>query len=407
MEWTGERCGEAAGVAPTSRASNRVRLLLVLIGLACRLPAAARGAMPTDPAAFTFSAGGDLYIGNSTHVPGPVGANGAILLDERVRVPLALARRDFKMKLLSTVLGDATSVGGAARLMNQTRVGGSLCAARGVTVGVAASVDGDVTAAAGDVRLVRNALVAGDVYADRDFRGERDVTVGSPGSRLEIRGDAIIRDRGEYFASILHEGSLAVLGNGEPTFHAGVVAVSHGTLASPGMAAWRLDTLALPQASPGAGDVTVTKKDGVVVLPPGRYRVVTLEQQARMVLTAGVYHFDHLVSQSDADIRVDLPGAGDALELRVRRDVRPGRRFVLDLGTKNAELRRDRAARIRTIAGGAFRGDQDVVWAGAILSGKGLSFGKHTTLVGSAWTKGDLEVGRDAVVDWVPLGGAD
>jgi hypothetical protein len=252
------------------------------------------------------------------------------------------------------------------------------------------------------VRVVRLGSVGGDVYANREFRGDRDVLVGSPGSRVEVRGDAIIRDRGEYFASILYEGALSVLGTGAPVFHASVVALGPGTLDARDMPGWKLASPSLPAASPGLDDVTVTRSAGEVALPPGRYRLVTLEQQARLVLSPGVYEVEQLVAQSDARIRVDLPGPSDTVELRARRDVRPGRRFVLDLGTSDAALRRARAARVRTIAGGAFRGDQDVVWAGAILAGKGVVLGKHTTLVGSAWSKGDLQVGRDAVVDWVP-----
>jgi predicted acyltransferase (DUF342 family) len=52
--------------------------------------------------------------------------------------------------------------------------------------------------------------------------------------------------------------------------------------------------------------------------------------------------------------------------------------------------------------GGAFRGDQDVVWMGAILTAKNVTLGKHTTLRGSVWSKGDVQVGRDAVLEWVP-----
>jgi predicted acyltransferase (DUF342 family) len=381
---------------------------MLAIALAGGPPAAAQTAPPpTDPAAFTFSADGDLYVGNSTVVPGPVGANGALLLDERARVPLALARRDLALRLLAAVDGDAVSVGGDADLAHQARVGGDLCAERGVVVGVSARVDGDVIAPAGGVRIARLASVGGDVYADRDFRGERDVAIGAPGSRVEVRGNAILRDRSVYFASILHEGALAVLGTGEPVFHASVVAVSPGTLAPPGMPAWKLETRAIPPASPGGVDVTVTKADGPIVLPPGRYGAVTLGQQARVVLRAGRYDLDQLAAQSDARIVVELPAPDDVLDLRVRRDARPGRRFVLDLGTSNAALRRDRAARVRTAVGGTFRGDQDVVWAGTILAGRGVVLGKHTTLTGAVWSKGDLAVGRDGIVDWVPSAVAD
>src|SRR6185369_12859635 len=221
-------------VAAMAPASNRVRFgarfgwaVLVL----AMVSDAAAGVVtpPTDPSAFVVSAGGNLYVGNGTRVPGPVGANGSLLLDERVRVPLAVARRDVKMRLLGQVDGDLLSVGGAVQLANQV----------------------DVVATDGDVRVVRLASVAGDVYADHDFRGDRDVVVGSPGSRVEVRGDAVIRDRSEYFAAIAYEGTLSVLGVGEPVFHASVTAMAPGTLAAPSMPSWKLESAALPSADPG------------------------------------------------------------------------------------------------------------------------------------------------------------
>jgi predicted acyltransferase (DUF342 family) len=394
-------------VAAMAPASNRVRFG-ARVGWAALALAVASGAAadvatpPTDPSAFVVSAGGNLYVGNATRVPGPVGANGSLLLDERVRVPLAVARRDVKMRLLAQVDGDLLSVGGAVQLANQVHVGGTLMADRDVVVGVSARVDGDVVATEGGVRVVRLASVSGDVYADHDFRGDRDVVVGSPGSRVEVRGDAVIRDRSEYFAAIAYEGTLSVLGVGEPVFHASVTAMAPGTLVAPSMPSWKLESAALPSADPGPDDVTITKTDGPVALAPGRYRVVTLGQEARLVLSPGVYELDQLVAQSDARIAVTLPGPSDAVELRVRRDVKPGRRVAMDLGTTDATLRRDRAGRIRTVAGGVFRGDQDVVWAGAIVAAKNVTLGKHTTLRGSVWSKGDVQVGRDGVLEWVP-----
>lgn len=401
-EWTRD---DASVAAATNPVRPGVCLAVAALVLAVASPAAAVTMPPGDPSAFVLSAGGNLYVGNSTRVPGPVGANGSMLLDERVRVPRAIARRDVKLRLLAQVDGDLVSVAGTAQLSNQVHVGGALMADRDVVVGVSARVDGDVTAADGAVRIVRLASVAGDVYADREFRGDRDVVVGSPGSRVETRGNAIIRDRSEYFAAIAYEGTLSVVGIGAPVFHASVTALSKGTLASPSMPAWKLDTLPLPSADPGAADVTIAKTDGPVALPPGRYHTVTLEQEARLVLSPGVYELDQLVAQSDARIMVALPGASDTVELRVRRDVRPGRRVAMDLGTGDTALRRDRASRVRTVAGGAFRGDQDVVWAGAILAAKNVTLGKHTTLRGFAWSKGDLQVGRDSVLEWVPAPG--
>src|SRR5262249_13563670 len=154
------------------------------------------------------------------------------------------------------------------------------------------------------------------------------------------------------------EGALSVVGTGTPLFHASVVAVAPGTLAAPGMPAWKLATPSLPTADPTSLDVRVTKAASPFALAPGRYGVLTLEQEARIVLSPGTYDLESFVAQSDARMRVDLASAG-TLELRVRRDVRPGRRFVVDVGTSDADVRRERASRMQTIAGGSFQGDQD------------------------------------------------
>jgi predicted acyltransferase (DUF342 family) len=358
---------------------------------------------PGDPAAFVFSANGNLYVGNSTRVPGPVACNGTMLLDERVQVTSAVARRDLKLRLLALVTGDALSMDGGAQLMNQVRIVGDLAAERSVVVGVTARVDGAVTSTSGDVRLVRQSMVLGDVYADGEFRGDRDVRVGTAGSRVEVRGDAIIRDRSEYFASILYEGEMSVLGVGQPVFHAPVTQMSPGTLAAPSLPAWKLDSMPLDAASPSSSAVSVTSDMGPTPLPPGRYGTLSIGQEAVVVLSPGVYDFDQIVAQSDARIQVQLPADTDTVTLRVRRDVKPGRRVAMDVMTNDAALRRSRAARILTVTGGSFRGDQDVVWAGAILTGKDLYFGKHTTFRGAAWSKGNLFVSRDSVLEWVPL----
>jgi hypothetical protein len=246
-------------------------------------------------------------------------------------------------------------------------------------------------------------MVLGDVYADGEFRGDRDVRVGTAGSRVEVRGDAIIRDRSEYFASILYEGELTVLGVGQPVFHAPVTQMSPGTLAAPSLPAWKLDSMPLDAASPSSSAVSVTSDMGPTPLPPGRYGTLSIGQEAAVVLSPGVYDFDQIVAQSDARIQVQLPAETDTVTLRVRRDVKPGRRVAMDVLTSDAALRRSRAARILTATGGSFRGDQDVVWAGAILTGKDLYFGKHTTFRGAAWSKGNLFVSRDSILEWVPL----
>jgi hypothetical protein len=379
-------------------------LLAAVLCLGAAAPARAQiTAPPPDATAFVLAAGGNLYVGNGTRVPGPVAANGTLLLDERVHATAAVARRDVKLRLLATLDGDLLTTTGTAQLANQARVRGGLVASRGVVIGIAARVDGGVVASAGGVRLVRLSSVGGDVYVDREFRGDRDVVVGAPGTSLRVRGDVTIRDRGEYFAAIDYEGTLSILGTGTPVLHAGVAAVGPGTLVPPEVPAWTLDGPSLPAVEPGTLDVTIAKADGLVALPPGRYRTVTLEQEGRMVLSPGLYEIDQLVAQSDARIRVEVAEASDRIDLRVRGDVRPGRRFRLDLGTDDATTARARAARVRTVAGGAFRGDQDVVWAGALHTRKSIGLGKHTTLVGSAWSQGDVSVGRDAVLTWVPF----
>jgi hypothetical protein len=241
-------------------------------------------------------------------------------------------------------------------------------------VGVTARVDGDVMSTSGDVRLVRQSTVLGDVYADGEFRGDRDIHVGQPGSHVEVRGDAIIRDRSEYFAAIMYEGTMSVLGVGAPVFHASVTQMSPGTLASPSLPAWKLGTLSLGSASPSSTSVTVTKDMGPTALTPGRYGSLSIGQEGIVVLSPGVYDFDQVLAQSDARLQMLLPAATDTITLRVRRDVKPGRRFAMDVMTNDAALRRSRASRITTITGGSFRGDQDVVWAGAIPVREGRVF---------------------------------
>ena len=407
MRWSRTRMmGAGSDVAAPAR-HKAVRRLAGGLALGMVLAGApAHGdvaAPPSDPAAFVFSANGNLYVGNSTRVPGPVACNGTMLLDERVQATAAVARRDLKMRLLTLVTGDALSMDGGVQLSNQVRIVGTLAAERSVVVGVTARVDGDVTSTSGDVRLVRQSVVLGDVYADGEFRGDRDVRVGSPGSHVEVRGDALIRDRSEYFAAIMYEGTMSVLGVGAPVFHASVTQMSPGTLAAPTLPAWKLGSLSLESASPSANSVTVAKEMGPTALPPGRYGALSIGQEGIVVLSPGAYDFDQILAQSDARMQMLLPATTDTITLRVRRDVKPGRRFVMDVMTNDTALRRSRASRITTITNGSFRGDQDVVWAGAILSAKDVIFGKHTTFRGATWSKGNTFVSRDSVLEWVPL----
>src|SRR6187200_330998 len=129
MWWSRTRMmGAGSDVAAPAR-NKAVRPLAGGLALGLVLAAPAHGDVATpssDPAAFVFSANGNLYVGNSTRVPGPVACNGTMLLDERVQVTAAVARRDLKMRLLTLVTGDALSMDGGAQLANQVRIVGTL-----------------------------------------------------------------------------------------------------------------------------------------------------------------------------------------------------------------------------------------------------------------------------------------
>lgn len=413
MRWWRSGKGDGPMAAPVTRVRRAV-----VAGVPAVLVAAGR-VLAVAPEDVALSAETSLVIGNSSRVvvrtppadpdaapvdvPAPIGTDGTLLLDERVQVGTARARRDAKLRLLADVAGDLVATEGKVQLAGQAHVAGDVVAAAGVVAGIASVVDGGVAALAGSVRLVRLARVGGDVFASREFRGDRDVVVGAPGTTIESKGPVIIRDRGEYFATILHEDSIAFLGNGQPTLHASVVQVSPGTLAAPPMPAWELDPRTLPDVVPGTVAVGVTTQTGPVTLAPGRYGVVTLGQQAELRLGSGLYEIELLVTQSDARIVADVADAAARVELRVKRDVKLGRRLVLDLGALDEAERQARAARIRTLVGGTFRGDQDVVWAGGIAAGKAVVLGKHTTLTGTVWSGGALQVARDSTIVWVPV----
>ncbi len=408
---------ERHGDARMPRVGTRVRLTMAVVLLAA-VPAAAADVPSSAPRDFALSADGDLYLGNATRVvtrtpaaepdaaptdvPAPIAANGSLLLDERTLVGDAIARRDAKLRLLAEVAGDLVVTDGKVQLAGQAHVRGAVLADAGVVAGISSRVDGDLAAARGSVRIVRLARVRGNVFARREFRGDRDVVVGAPGTTVETPGAVLLRDRGEYFASILYEGTLTFVGTGEPTLRASVTQVSPGTLAAPAMPAWRLERLTLADADPGSQDVTVTKQSGDVTLVPGRYGRVVLGQESVVHLAPGAYDLDELQAQSDVRVVVEVADPTARVELRVRGDVRAGRRFAMDLGLRSDAERQARASRIRTVVGGTFRGDQDVVWAGEILAGKSIVLGKRTILIGGAWSRGDLDVGRDSRVIWVP-----
>jgi hypothetical protein len=404
----------AGGDGAMAVAGKRVRRLAGVLLLAAA-PVAGQSP-PATPDAYALSSGGRLYVGNGTRViakvpaadptapardvPAPIAAGGPLVLDERTLVGDVVARGDATMRLLAEVRGDLLVTEGDVRLSNQAHVTGALTAGGDVVVGLGANVGGALVARRGRVNVGRLARVAGDVFAGGEFHGERDVVVGAPGTTVEVRGATTLRDRGEYFATIVHEGAFTLVG-GTPLLHAPVVAVAPGTLATPVMPDWRLDPLVLPDVDAPAGDVVVDRRPGGVTLPPGRYGRLLLVQQAVLRLAAGVYEIDGLVAQSDARLVVDVADPAARVEVRARHDVRPGRRFVVDLETADPGVRRTRASRILTTTGGSFRGASDVVWAGAVAAARGFALGRHATLLGTAWAHDRVDVGRDGTIVWL------
>jgi len=378
----------------------------------------AESAPPTTPNAYAVAAGGSLYLGNTTRVvartppptpdarpsdtPTSVATNGTLLLDERVEVADAYARRGAKLRLLADVHGDLVVPEGAVQLSNRARVRGDLLARRDVIAGVSSRVDGAVAATDGAVKVVRLARLAGDVFAKTEFRGERDVVVGASGTTIDVVGSVVLRDRGEYFGTIEHEGPITMLGGVPPILHAPVVQVAHGTLAAPAMPDWRLDPVVVDDADPSADDRTIAAVPGGTLLPPGRYGAIVLAQEAVLRLAPGVYDVASFAAQSDAQVVVDVADPDARVELRVKKNVEPGRRFVVDVGAAGEAGRQARASRIRTVVGGSFRGGQDAIWAGAIVAKGGIALGKHTRLWGSLASGGDVAVGRDSTIVWVP-----
>ena len=143
MWWSRMRMVGSGSDVATSARHKAVRWLAGGLTLGMWLAAApALGDVatpPGDPSAFVFSANGNLYVGNSTRVPGPVACNGTMLLDERVQVTAAVARRDLKMRLLTLITGDALSMDGGAQLANQVRIVGTLAATPTTTLRSAAT----------------------------------------------------------------------------------------------------------------------------------------------------------------------------------------------------------------------------------------------------------------------------
>lgn len=380
---------KAAGGAMTTVV--RIAALLGLLSVTVR-------AAPIDPRALALSAARGVYVGNSSRVstldgaPAPIGGGGWVLLDERCLVGDVSTVGALHTRLQSTVAGNVLVAGGAVDLGNQTTVRGDLVARDGVVVGVSSVVAGDVTVTRGALRVARLAAVLGGVYADGEFRGERDIRVGSPGTLIAVRGPASIRDRGEYFGRLVSEESIAFFGVGDPILHAGAAVVERGTLDRPAPPAWQLGRAVVPAVAPGTQDV-LARPGPARTVEPGAYRRLELEQDATARLGPGRYVFGEIVAHADARLVIEAEPGG--VELAIARDVKLGDRFRLRLTSGDP-------SRLVVRVGGSFRIDHDGVWAGTVLAGEAAVFGKHTVFAGAAWSGGEVHLGRDSIVVWTP-----
>ncbi len=357
------------------------------------------------PRELPLSAQRSLVIGNSTVVvtqakqPAPVGSNGSVMIDERVVVGNVHARSAVRARLLANIMGNVVVTDGVAQLANQVHIRGNLTAEQAVIVGTSSQVDGDVTSTKGSVKIGRLAVVRGDVSAGGEFRGERDVKVGSPGSIMALRGGGQMRDRSEYFGDVLYEGSLKFVGAKRPKMHGALLAMPRGTLPQPDLESWGLDVVPWRRVAAGGSDRRITKVPGGTPLAPGNYGDVTVDQETTFILGAGEYAFDSLTTSSDTTMIVDLGSGAGTLTVLLRSEASFGRRFkmVVRGGGEGAP-----AARILLRAGVAIRADQDTILHGTLLADGAVDLGKHTRLTGAAWSRGYVEVGRDSEVVWVP-----
>lgn len=374
----------------------------VLTGVALAAP-------PAHPSEVAVAGGRSVAVGNATRVvtpagtPAPVASAGQLLLDERASVGEVSAGTSVRARLLAEVHGPVLVAGGSAQLGPQAHVAGDLVTRTGVVVGLEAAVDGALVATEGPVRLNRLARVAGDVYARTEFKGDRDVVVGAPGTTLEIVGKGQIRDRGEYFATILHEGPLAFVGVGDPILHGAVVAMGAGSLGVPSMPAFALAAAALPAVQPGTAPLEAGRDGTPLGIVPGRYGRLVIPQDGVAVLGPGLYEFESIQAQSYARLVVDAGPAPAVVDVRVRRDVQLGKAFAVQVVGAD---RFDAAARMVMRAGGSLRVDSDAIVAGTLHATKAVVLGKHVALVGSVWSPGDVQVGRDSTVVWVPAAAA-
>jgi len=361
-----------------------------------------------SPWALPFSARSTLAIGNATRVvhpdgsAAPIAAGSMVLLDERVYVGTIHAGSHVRSKLLAEVDGDVFVTRGTVDFGNQTHVTGDVTAAGKLLVGVSSTVDGDVTAITGDVTIARLSTVGGNVFAGAAYYGERDIVVGAPGTVVQVVGDSIVRDRSEYFGDIEHEGAIQFPGVGEPTLHGTVTQLPSGSLSAPALPAWSLTELELADVPPGFDTVRARSDDGVVEIPPGAHRGLSIDRGATARLVAGDYTFDQILANSDARLEVDLSAPPHTLRVRVRNDVRLGRRFVMSVGSAEAAVRQAAAAAILVESTGAIRVSPDATLFGTFLADDTMSLGKRTNQIGAAWSGSSLKVGRDTTLTWVP-----
>jgi len=360
-----------------------------------------------DPWSLPLSARSTLAIGNATRVvrpdgsPAPIAAGSMVLLDERVYVGTIHATNHVRSKLLAEVDGDVVVTRGTVDFGNQTHVTGDVTAAGALLVGVSSSVDGDVTSITGDVTIARLSSVAGNVFAGASYFGERDIVVGAPGTVVQAVGDSIIRDRSEYFGDIEHEGAIQFPGVGEPTLHGTVTQLAPGSLSAPALSDWSLSELALAAVAPGFDIVRARSDDGVTIIPPGEHRGLSIDRGATARLVSGDYTFDQILANSDARLEVDLSAPPHTLRIRVRNDVRLGRRFVMSVGSADPAVQAAAAAAILVESTGGIRVSPDATLFGTFLSDDTMSLGKRTNQIGAAWSGASLKVGRDATLTWV------
>lgn len=398
---------ERAGRGWTTRAGAAMAAMLTLAHGACAVRTA-QAAATIAPADVAAAAGGSMLVGNSvrlvvggTNVTAPIAARGAVLLDERVVVGDVHAGAGFKAKLLSRVTGDVVVRRGALQLSNQVQVGGDLLVGGPVILGLEARVAGDVVSPNGSVKIGRLADVDGDVFAGDDLRGDKDARVGSAGTVVAVRGDAVIRDRSDWWGTLRHAGDVKFLG-GRPRLHGGMETVPASALQSPADPEWTFAGTELRLGQPGRDDVRV-EAETTRVLAPGAWGTLTLEQGATVRLVPGAYVFAAIEATSDARIVVDPGMAPAGVAIDVRGAALLGRRVRMTLAS-GAPL--EAAARIVTRTGGPFRLDQDGVWIGTVRARAGLTLGKHVTLTGAAWSASTMQIGRDSEVAWVPAPGA-